>query len=61
MQYKAQFLTPDAAVCKAYAQCEQKIIACPWNAVPAEVLHGMKSLGIHIELPHIQTLARAAQ
>jgi endonuclease/exonuclease/phosphatase family metal-dependent hydrolase len=61
LQYKLQFHPPGVALCKLYAKCEQRILACPWNAVPEQVLHGLKCLGMKVELSHLPTLARAAQ
>ena len=61
LQYKAQFLCPCVALCKAYVKCEQHILACPWNAMPEQVHHNLKCLGMRVELPHLETLARAAQ
>ena len=61
LQYKAQFLSPSGDLCKAYVKCEQRVLACPWNAVPEQVLHNLKCVGTRVELPHLETLARAAQ
>ena len=49
------------ALCKAYVKCEQRIPACPWNAVPEQVMHNLKCIGMRVELPHLETLAVAAQ
>ena len=61
LQYKAQFLSPCVALCKAYVKSEQRVLACPWNAMPEQVHHNLTCLGMRVELPYLETLARAAQ
>ena len=61
LQYKARFLSPCVALCKAYVKCEQRILACPWSAVPEQVLHNWKCIGMRVGLPHLESLAMAAQ
>jgi hypothetical protein len=59
--YKAQFAPLTPCMRQAYRKAEQRLTGSPWMAMPPDLLHSLRSLGLPAELPDIDTLALAAQ
>jgi hypothetical protein len=59
--FKAQFAPLTPLMRQAYRKAEQRLTGSPWMALPPDLLHSLRSLGLPAELPDIDTLALAAQ
>ncbi len=59
--YKAQFAMLSPSMKQAYRKAEQRLTGSPWMALPPDLLHSLRGLGLPAELPDIDTLAIAAQ
>lgn len=61
VMYKAQFTPISADMRQAYRKAEQRLTGSPWMALPPDLLHSLRSLGLPVELPDIDMLTTAAQ
>jgi hypothetical protein len=61
VMFKAQFAPLDGAMRQAYRKAEQRLTGSPWMALPPDLLHALKALGLPAELPDIEILTTAAR
>jgi exonuclease III len=61
VMYKAQFASLSGELRLAYRKAEQRLTGSPWMALPPDLLHSLRALGLPAELPNIEILTEAAQ
>jgi hypothetical protein len=61
VMYKAQFVLLAPSLLQAYRKAEQRLTAAPWMALPPDLLHGLRSVGLPVDLPDLSLLATAAK
>lgn len=61
VMYKAQFTPLSSEMRQAYRKAEQRLTGSPWMAIPPDLLHSLRALGLPTGLPNIDFLITAAQ
>ncbi len=59
--YKAQFAPLSPSMRHAYRKAEQRLTGSPWMALPPDLLHLLRAIGLPAQIPDIDLLAVAAQ